>query len=149
MTDLLQNQAAWNQLYREAGLPLGRMFELADMGRKVNPVRARIQVREFDNVNGFTSAWVLTGVVIGTNTDELGTLFVRITNANPSSGHALVSLYLAAGGSSGNLVAQGSGAYGTTVALTAQNGSGLSGTVAIGTVTASETNDQHTLIVYH
>jgi hypothetical protein len=149
MTNLAQPQSEWNQLGRELGVFLGPIKELRDKERKFNLSSNRIQVVDRKN-NGvdFTSNWTLAGVKIGFNTSEKGELFVRIADETPGAGQAQVSLYRATGAGGGDLVARGSGADGATITLAAQNSSGLSGTVKIPTVSSSEANDNHYLLVF-
>lgn len=146
MSNLAQTQANWNKLFREHGIFLGPSKRLKDVERSFDTTRLRIQVKEENDVNAFTSGWVLSGVKFGTNTDENGVVFVRIQNNTPGAGQATISLYTAVGAS--GLVAQGVVTYPATCTLTQQNASGLSGTVVVGTVTASESNDLHYLRLY-
>lgn len=103
------------------------------------------RIYEENDTASSTSDWSLSGVELGTNTDSNGVLFVRISDETPGSGQATVDLYKATGGSSGNKVATGSGADGSTITLSEENSSGITGSVKLGTITASETNDAHRL----
>jgi hypothetical protein len=149
VTNLAQTQAEWNQLGRELGAFTGPMKELRDKERKFDIGSNRIQAVDFKN-NGvdFTSAWTFAGAKIGYNTSEKGELFVRIADETPGAGQAQVSLYRATGAGGGDLVAQGSGADGATITLAQQNASGLTATVKIPTVTSSEANDKHFLLIF-
>lgn len=147
MSNLAKGQTAWSKLFREFGLPLGVDKQLCDVERKFSAARGRIQVVEQNDTAASTSAWALSGVVIGTNTDEDGLIYVRITDESPGAGQATVNLYKTTGGGGGDKVATGSAANGAVVTLTASNSSGLTGTVTLGTVGASESDDKHRLLV--
>ena len=144
--NLAQTQAAWNKLFREAGTLFIRPIRFLKEARgrfAAQPLRQ--QLRQVNNVNLFVSSFVLTGGIVkpGTNADEDGEWFVRITDENPGANQALVSLYKAAGAGGGDKVAEGSGANGATITLAEANSSGLTLTVVLGTVTANETDDKH------
>ena len=142
--DLQRSAADWKKLFREIGFYLGRLKKLRDAERYFSLKRARIQIVEEHDDASSTSSWVLAGVKFGTNTDEDGIIYVRITDETPVGG-ATVNLYKAAGGGGGDLVATGNGANGATITLAASNSSGLTGTVVLGTVGASESDDRHRL----
>ena len=148
MSNLAKTQAQWTKLFRRCGIFAAQMKTLRDAERKFDARRGRIQVVEYNDTASSTSAWVLAGVVIGTNTDENGKLFVRITDESPGAGQATVDVYKATGGGAGNKVATGSAANGATATLAAANSSGVTGTVLLGTVGASESDDAHHLRVY-
>lgn len=148
MSNLAKGQTAWNKLFRELGLQVAPIKDLRDKQRKFDARRARIQIVEELDANASTSLWTLAGVNIGTNTDEDGVLSVRITDESPGAGQATVNLYKATGGGGGDLVATGSAANGAVATLAASNSSGLTGTVKLGTVGASESNDAHKLRVF-
>jgi hypothetical protein len=220
MSNLAQTQAEWTRLFRELGFMLGVDKYLDDVARKFDSLRNRVQVVEENSVNAFTNTWTLSGVVFGTNTDESGLLYVRITKDStsttiasgsntvnvstfagsgtlhavstagfPTSGTlsvvtgsgvrvvsytgvsgndftgcscsstgvlstggaitvSTVALYKAAGGGGTDLMAQGIAAYATTFALTAQNSSGLSGSVVVATLSGSESDDKHRLRLF-
>lgn len=148
MTNLAKSQASWNKFGKELGLLLGVRKFLVDGRRKFNNKYNRTQVVEINDTAASTSAWALSGVVIGTNTDENGLLYVRITDESPGAGQATVNLYKTTGGGGGDLVATGSAANGATVTLAASNSSGLTGSLTLGTVGASESNDLHRLQVF-
>ncbi len=87
----------------------------------------------------YTSSWTLTGAEQGVNT--------ALVNDHPTwgrlrwvltvdTGIATVELYVGV-----RLVASGSGAVATTITLTAQNDSGLAGSVAVAGGAADETGD--------
>lgn len=98
--------------------------------------------------NDYTTSWTLTGITVGTNTTAAGLLYARVTKDGGGAGIHRVALYKASGAGNSDLVARGDGANGATVTLTQQNTSGLSGSVVLGTVTASETTDAHYLRVW-
>lgn len=119
----------------------------ASIARRYGPDVLDLDVTGYD-LNRFTTSWVLAGIVVGTNTEASGLLYVRIAKDTPGAGTHRVRLYKATGAGALDLVAEGSGINGATVVLAAQNASGLTGTVVLGTVTASETTDTHKLRVH-
>jgi len=148
MTNLGRTQADWAKLFREYGIFLGPQRELQELAYRFSVSKTRTRVLEQDDVNQSTSGWQLQGVKIGTNTDEAGTVFIRIALGTPAAGQAQVSLYRAAGGAASDLVAQGAGALGALIPLTTQNNLGLWGSVELGQVTVSEQDDKHRLLLY-
>lgn len=144
MSNHALGQTAWNKLMRRIGFMLGVIKRLRDQERFFDASRGRTQIREENDTLASTSLWTLSGVQIGTNTDDDGVLYVRITDGSPNT----VDLYKAAGGSGGDKVATGTGSDGATVTLSASNSSGLTGTVKLATIGASETSDLHRLRVY-
>lgn len=152
MSNLALGQTVWNRLFREMGLFCAVVKDLRDKERKLNSRRNRIQIVVLDGNLSVEanpcSNWKLTGLKIGTNTDEDGFLWVRITKDAPGGGQGTVDLYKAAGGGGGNKVATGSATYGNLLTFAASNSSGVGGTVSLGTVSASEANDNHQLQVF-
>lgn len=148
MSNLALGQTTWNRFFRELGLWLAAIKALRNEARRFNAKRNRTQVFEINDTLSSTSEWTLTGVKIGTNTNEDGLLFVRITDETPGAGQATVDVYKTTGGGGGDKVATGSGANGATIALAAANSSGLTGTVKLATIGASESNDLHRLQVF-
>lgn len=126
MSDLAKGQTAWNTLARELGFYLGAIKLWRDVERKHDLLRNRIQLVGENLEPTIAVVQTLTGVVIGTNTDEDGLVYV---DAVPSGASQQLKLYKDSGYSS--LVAQTAvTAVPTTgVALVAQNSSGLGGTV--------------------
>ena len=92
---------------------------------------------EQGDVSSYVGTWDLDGVVIGTNTDSAGRIFVRITGTGPYT----VKGYKATGGGGGDEMFTGAGAAGATVTLTAVNSSGITGTVVLGGSPAAATGD--------
>lgn len=148
MSNLALGQTAWNRFMRELGLWLAMLKCLRNESRRFNAKRNRTQILEINDTLASTSEWTLSGVKIGTNTNEDGILYVRITDETPGAGQATVDLYKATGGGGGDKVATGSGANGATIALAAANSSGLTGTVKLAAIGASESNDLHRLQVF-
>jgi hypothetical protein len=148
VTNLARSQSDWNKLFRELGFYFSVLKDLRDRKRRHSLVRNRISIKDESNVNAFTSSWNLSGVNIGTNTDDQGRIFVRIVDESPGANQATVNLYRATGAGGADLVATGNGANGATITLSASNSSGLTGTVVLGTVTANEANDNHYLRVF-
>ncbi len=148
MSNLGRTQADWRKIFRELGLFLAPVRELRELTKRFDISKTRTRVLEEGDQNATTWAWRLHGAEIGANTDEAGTIFVRIALGTPAAGSAQVSLFRATGGNAQDLVAQGVGALGTVVTLAAQNGSGLSGSVQLGQLQASEQDDSHRLPVF-
>lgn len=148
MSNLAKTQAQWTKLLRRSGFFASEVKKLKDIEQAFDSKRARIQVKEENDTASSTSAWTFSGAVYGTNTDEQGRLYVRITDESPGANQATVNVYKATGGGSGDKVATGSAANGATVTLAAANSSGLTGTVVLGTVGASESNDAHHLRLF-
>lgn len=97
--------------------------------------QAASDISEAGDTGSVLSALTLTGIRPGFNTAAGGLLYGKLTDESPGAGQALVQVYSDSGRTA--LVASGSGNNGTTVTLAEQNSSGLSGTIAIGTVSAS------------
>lgn len=148
MSNLARTQADWNKLGKEFGVFLGALKDLEDKIRKFDLKRNREQLIETYERPAALTNWVLSGAKLGTNTDDDGVIYVRVTDESPGAGQATVDLYKAAGGGAGNKVATGSAADGATVTLAAANSSGLTGSVKLPTVTASEADDKRRLTVF-
>ncbi|HZV03013.1 MAG TPA: hypothetical protein VFF73_40275, partial [Planctomycetota bacterium] len=146
--NLGRTQANWSKLFRELGLFLGPQRELRELARRFDLSKTQTRVLEENDISGATSGWVLTGAKIGMNTDEGATLFVRIALGTPAAGQAQISLFRAQGGAPQDLVAQGAGALGVEILLAPQNSSGLSGSVTLGQIQASEQDDRHRLLLF-
>lgn len=138
-------QTAWNRfLGDEMGMWLGLYKCLRNERRRYSTKRNRVQVKEINNVNGFTSNIKFAGIKLGINTAVDGRLYIRIFNNAPGAGQATVEFHTAPGGST--LVATANGNYNTTLTINPSNGSGIlaSGSfVHIGTVTSGENDDKH------
>lgn len=144
MSNLALGQTVWNKTFRRLGWILSNIKKLRDLERFYDGSRLRTQIVELNDTLSSTSLWALSGVVIGTNTDEDGLLYVRITDGSPNT----VTVYKTTGGGSGDRVASGTGADGATVTLSALNSSGITGTVKLATIGANETDDLHRLLVF-
>jgi len=129
----MATDAAYKTLFRKIGHLARRHRRIKDLKDAFR--RDRTHVMEFNEAADKLSAWTFAGVDYGVNTDEDGFLYVTLTDENPGAGQALVSVYSDAARSA--LVAQGSAADGATATLDAQNSSGLTGTVLLGTVAAT------------
>lgn len=147
MSDLQKTQAEWTRyLGRELGstmlAPLRELRELQDkFSRDRTQVVVLLDYSSFVDAEGATFA----GVDPGNNTDEEGRVWVRLTG---TAGARVVSVYKAAGGGGGNLVAQAAAvADGNTATLTAQNSSGLTGTWAVPATAANTSGDELQLLL--
>lgn len=133
------SQANFNKIWDRLLEPCCAWLALQEKHKQFT--RSKVRLREIGNSNGFTSNWTFTEFDITTLADTK--LRVRIADETPGAGQAQVSLYTA--DSASGLVAQGSANNGATITLAEQNSSGIAGTVDIGTVSASETDDSHFL----
>lgn len=86
---------------------------------------------------------VLNGVRPHFNTDATWKLYVVVTDGGSGTGHT-VSVYSDSGKSA--LVAQGTADDSAACALAAQNSSGLSGTVTLGTISGDDADIQVTIV---
>ncbi len=145
--NLARSQADWRKLLRELALFLAPQRELRELAKRFDLARTRTRVLDLGDTAESTSRWSLHGVKIGANTSAAGEVFVRLVRV-AGSATVQASLYRAVGGAAGELVAQGAGASGTVVPLAPANGSGLSGSVLLGAVSANETDDRHVLLVF-
>lgn len=130
MSNLAKGQTAWSKLGRELGFYLGAIKLWRDIERKHDLFRGRTQLVTRDTLGAPSFPNLrLSGVKIGTNTDEDGIIWVR----SGGGGTPSLSFYKASGASSGDLVAvtAPTAAPALDVAITAQNGSGLTGLVDI------------------
>ena len=142
MTDLQKGQTAWTGIEREFGAYLKRVIYLEEARRRFRLRPQRVQMVYVGDDTPRLSAWSLSGtttnrVEFGTNISEDGRWWVRVTGS-PSP--FTVSVYKAAGGGAGDLVAEGSIADAATGTLAEQNSSGLTFTVTLGTG-ADDTSD--------
>jgi len=135
MANLQFTQATWSDLFRMISV----------WGRAINILRAkwrfyrdrRTQVLEEFEQAALLSAWVLNGVDIGVNTEETAELFVNATVVGPN---VTVDLFRDAAKAAPDRVATGVVAFPGTIALTAVNASGMTGSVVAGTFGASDTD---------
>lgn len=87
---------------------------------------------------------VLNGVNLskqGINTDVDGKLFLRVTDETPGAGQSRWQLFKATGAGGTDEMARADVADGTTGSFVAQNSSGITGTIVVGTNTASISTD--------
>lgn len=129
----MATDAAYKTLFRKIGHFARRHRQLKNLREFFR--RDRTHVLEFNEAADKLSAWTFAGVDYGVNTDEDGYLYVTLTDETPGAGQARVSVYSDSARTA--LVAQGDAADGNTATLTAQNSSGLTGTVLLGTVGAT------------
>ena len=144
MANLGKSDAAW-ELFWDRSLALVGLggWALAIRDRLTgSAVRIDETGDDDDNTGGKIT---LAGVRPRLSASEDNKLYVRITGA---SDPYTVSLYRATGGGGGNLVAQGSGNAGTTIALAAQNGSGVTGAYPLANPATADTSDEHVLTIY-
>ncbi|GIW60237.1 MAG: hypothetical protein KatS3mg087_1303 [Patescibacteria group bacterium] len=119
---------------------LSFLLEAATFGQ---PSVSNADITESGDTAGVLSNWSLTGVRVGYNTDNAAKLYVTLDADAPSAGQNTVSLYKDAART--QLVAQGIGGDNTTITLSEQNSSGLSGSVDIGAASADNSNIELTL----
>lgn len=102
--------------------------------------RSTVRILDFGNTTLKSSNFALVGVIIGTNTDAKGRLYKKVIK---SSGNVTVELYKATGGGGGDKVATSAATAFpvTSLALAASNSSGITGTCDVGTLSASDAND--------
>lgn len=137
MADLGKSNAQWLRIFRELAMffgPQRALTEMADMfGRSRTQFTldaAPLWATALDTAVGFA----LSGVVLGTHTDEEGRMWVRVTGTGPYT----VTIYSASGGSAGDAICAGSASAGAEITLTASNSSGVTGTWELpGSVTAN------------
>lgn len=146
--NLLLGQPSWTRVFREAGGHCAAIKDLRDKQRKFNTRLNRIQVFDHRNDEEVTSEWKIAGAKIGINTDEEGRVYVEVVDESPAAGQATVNLYKAAGRGAGDKVATGSAADNGTVTLAATNSSGMTGSVKLGVVAASDNDDKHQLYIF-
>lgn len=137
MPDLGKTDAQWLTATNAQGFGLRAARYLEDAARRFDRKRTQLVVvsRDQDPFETPHSANALTGVAYGTNTDANGDLWVRLATGTPNT----VSLYSATGAS--GLVAQGTANDGATATMTAQNSSGLSGTLRLSSTVTAITDD--------
>lgn len=103
---------------------------------------SRTQVVETGDFNANLTDWDLSGVVVGTNTDSAGRIFVRVTGAGPYA----VTLYKATGGGSGDKVAEDTSvAAGAVATFVEANSSGITGTATLASSVTADVTDNHRL----
>ncbi len=136
MADLGKTQAEWTDLFREFFQYI-RPFRILRAFRR-RFVLSEIRALELNEGADVLSLWTFVGAERGNNTSEGGRLFVNLNDETPGAGQAQVQVYSDSAKTA--LVAQGDAADGATVTLAEQNNSGLTGTVLLGTVAASDTD---------
>lgn len=138
MSNLAKTQAQWNRHFEEEFCelllaPIRLLRECKDRFRF-----ERTQVVLLDG-RGYVTSLTLAGVVTGVNTDTKGQLYIRIA---ADGGNWDINIYKATGAGGGDLVASVNAlAAAGTSALTAENSSGLSGSITIGASMAAVAND--------
>lgn len=143
MPDLGHSQGEWTHFVgdEEGYCWLTPMRLLEEIASKFLLERCRIENCLDWNSNITTVD--LDGVIYGTNTDSAGKIFVRFV---ANAGNWDVNLYKATGAGGSDLVAHATNkAAGATFALTADNSSGITGTMTIGGSITAEANDRHFL----
>jgi hypothetical protein len=128
--DLGHTQAEWTHFVgeEEGYCWLVAMRDLEEMANRLLLERVRVQM--VGDRDGNVAALDLAGVIYGTNTDARGRIYMRFT---ANGGNWDVDLYKATGAGAGNLVAHVDNlADGGTSALTADNSSGITGTITLG-----------------
>ena len=148
MADLGLADAVWLRFFREESYFLRMSRRLEEMRRYVTRERQQFVV-EGDVAPSVTSGQFetdtaaaelvnqLEGVEAGTNTDEAGFIYLRISGGNQ------IDAYKATGGGGGDLVAQATSVSASaTATFTAQNSSGLTLVLRTGSGFANDTTDQ-------
>lgn len=116
-------------------------------GRLLEPVedlfaRSCVKIIEHDPKDN-TTGWTLNGVIPGTNTSADGKLYVRFV---ADGGDWDITVYKATGGGSGDAVASANAvADGAVATLTAENSSGITGSVTLDGTVQGDTTDTHIL----
>lgn len=72
-------QSAWTQMLRELGVYMKPIKALRDLSRKLDDSLSRVQLVDNNGSSSVLSGWVLSGVVYGTNTNESGQIYPRVT----------------------------------------------------------------------
>ncbi len=134
--DLKRTQTEWTDLMREFVLWLRLHRQLSDFRRRY--ILERIRVLETHDEDDATSNWTFAGAIRNVNCTEDGRLFTNLNDETPGAGQAEVQVYSDSAKTA--LVAEGDAADNNTITLVEQNNSGLSGTVDIGVVAASDTD---------
>jgi hypothetical protein len=135
MPNLNKGQTAWTNLMREF-LQYIRFWRIAQ-ALQFRMQKGRITVYELNDTTSKMSQWTFVGAKRGINCTEDGQLYITVTDETPGAGQARTQVYMDSGKTL--LVAQGDAADGATATLAAQNNSGLTGTVKLGTITATLT----------
>ena len=143
--DLGLDNATWERFHREESFFLRTLRFLEEARR-----RLVLEREQLVNVNDFNGNFevpsefnALSGFEYGTNTNEAGEVFVRIT-AGPTF---TVELFKSVGGVALDRVATGTGTAGSTVTLVQANNSGLSGTLRLAASVTIEVDDVHKILV--
>jgi hypothetical protein len=148
VANLAKTQAQWTRLLgRELGglilAPIRIMRELEDLFS-----RERIQIWNLGDRASSTphiTALTLAGVDYGNNTSTEGRLYVRFV---VNGGNWDVKLFKATGGGGSDEVARATNvAASATGTLSAQNSSGLTGSVTLGASITADATDLHQLLV--
>jgi hypothetical protein len=146
VTNLAKTQAQWTRfLGREfAGAFLAPIRELRELRDKF--VRERVQVWNIGDRASATphiTALTFTGVNYGTNTNTEGRLYVRFV---ANGGNWDVTFYTAAS-ASGAVAHVTNVAASSTTALTADNSSGLGGSITLGATITGDITDRHQVLI--
>jgi len=132
MPQLGWSTAKWKEFFEKIGIPASLWFKVKELRDQVRD--AEIRVDEYDDVNDQLSAWKLSGVDYGSNTDDDGKIYVKLTD---TSGTRKVELFSDSGQTS--KVAEGSRSGDGSITLSEANSSGLSGSVTV-TYSADDSN---------
>lgn len=142
MPDLGKSNTEWDAFFDRL---IGGVLTLArwTVENRDRVAERRTQVRVVDPRANTDPAGgvVVAGAKLG-NTGAGFKLFARVTGAGDPR---TVSWYKATGAGGGDLVAQGSGNAGTTVAMAEQNGSGISGSHPLNSAITADADDRHVL----
>lgn len=135
MPNLAKSQTEWTNLFREFAQYLRLWRTARALAGRFQ--KGRIRVFEINDTTDKLSLWTLAGAKRGINISEDGRLWITVLDETPGAGQARVQLFMDSAKT--QEVARGDAADGATVTLAAQNNSGLTGTVKIGTITTGLT----------
>jgi hypothetical protein len=136
-TDTQWERIAERELGSTIAAPLRVLREIEDRFRKSRTQLWGWTVPSAQLKTSHAAPVTLAGVDVGTNTDDDGTLYVRVTGSGPYT----VTLYKTTGGGGGDAVASGSANADAEVTLTASNSSGLTGTWQLPASVTTSTDD--------
>lgn len=148
MTDLSKTSTEWSRFLEQelAGAFLAPIRELAELRDKYRRERTQVwNLGDRASATPHITALTLAGVNPGTNTTKEGRLYVRFV---ANGGNWDVNIYKATGGGGGDKVAHVTNvAASSTTALTADNSSGLSGSITLGATITGDVTDRHQLLL--
>ena len=135
--DLQAGQTFWTRLFQRLGVVSSVYQFLRRVRRELKDTAIRVE--EYNDIGKYLSQWVLSGVVLGENTDKNGLLYVKITMVGIYLTDVKVELFTDSPRTSG-LVASGTilaGSLPGICTLTEENSSGISGSIHVAASTAA------------